>query len=1629
MPNIITVQDKEYYNITQVGTDSTTGPTTTLLISPNEGYSINSTQFTGVDVDGVYTVSFVDTIGVNAPANEVNLIVTWAGAQNVDANTTYNVEITFDDTFESFSSDIIDLSFTVQASGSINWLNTTLKVINIEGVIPAASIENVANANTIFNVEKTLYSYEQTNMVCVEVETTEGLYYYEPGGFHSITIENAVGLFELLQVEEVLDNYGYCYKKKYYLAYTGNEAIEENDDIVITVHPPALITYFANFELDSVHYGPTTQEEKQLVISTNIPTGSWQLSFADVWANAGETAVTSSGTDDFGNTYYTMYIDLDSLPSLDPRTQTVSLKDQIYSYIVRDTISVTQSVAMAISMHIKSSPPGEYVIGDTPPDFVTTQAAKVIGRPNLVENAFEEGFDGVQTYYQVPYYGGVDPLVYELILNISNPGVAVTQELLNTGDYFQFSQIPEFFPVASLPPSEDYKNSSFIDFAGFLWEFVTGGENDSTTQFRRYFHIRNQDAFDHNGIAIDPGAFGSTDRTATMTMIHPYDNALSSTVTVEQHERRYDGAPVYISTIDSAGNTNTGLTVSGVSTVGTDDTSTYGSDISIPGGVGGIRLRIDQNITPGSVAWPQGTFNTFNQITTDETEADTFKQYPRPVCLVQYGAVFYGELNKPDGAAQLVGEDSSYTEVGEIEYNSNYNIAIAAEQHQYEKTIQFNSENNSFSDRRITFWLFHSQNEHVTGFNFDHNAKLTIVHEAKDKLQAYIWPVESDTYDTLESAYIMPEGEVRNINLDFNTTTPGIVPTFGLWDQETQVYTPMTTSVAIDGFFFNGLNATAIYNANGGYQYKLNAGFTENAVGAPNRNATLGFWHSTATPGVDPPTDTVSFFQPGAYADPNIYFVTGVVDGSSIQSGEAGSVTFNITVSDYDADDFANAENLPDIQLVVLDFPNTSGNLIANDGSIVPTTASLEVVANANFAVDGFTHTVTVNHNENTTGSQFHFGLKIKHQYMAAFDNNDTIFCTLQATEAIYFGRATWLSQDGSFSEELYLEDEEDKTITVPNNADQLVLEIRTNLGGEAEDDNSGAYYLPIDYIVARWVTGNNKVFSNGSNEASTNNNQGQAYDIPHSFYMNKGLGDNSVPLSQENSAHVIKSPSKSESGWNHLTQTNGGYPSVGDINWTSFGAWPNVNYNVTLNVSKNTTGYDTEQFIAIWTGDKSPKTNLVDVSQAFFQDNADTAGSISGTESGKNLLNIRAGAVQGIDDSLPSNALDYVNLVQDFTNNIEFVGKDKIKWNQNGELLASGTNASYTLFNGDGCPVSWNKKNYGLINLGIMQPTNPTDATPTFDATSNNSYGSGKILGISFDVEDYECITPEDPIDVGIASGYYNLPAFAPGSVESEEIHQEFEDYGGELGEVVPGDHVQMLSKIRKTGNGHCEGKIRINSGLPNFMNGIRFFVRSGVKCTFANIKVWEIDDESVLKPGSGLNYKVDLQTSIADSERSPNDVIKIVHAPFEASLSFAHDQIFGGAVQDPGVEIISNSVVDGTDFLTSIDGVGLFTLHTQGIAANTPVIRVWDGANSYAVNTSVDQPYNAFLSWAIVILDANPDENGERTFSFIVTEDNPFGTSRQVRLGIFDGEPALDITAPLDTYFISQTPDPNAP
>jgi len=1581
MPNIITAQDKVYYNITQVGTESTTGPTSTLLITPNEGYSIDATKFSGTSIEGLYNLSFVDTIGYGEPGNEVNAVVTWLATPAIVEATIYEIDITFDDSFENYSNSATELKFTVIASGSIDWLNSTLSVQNIDGVIPLAEINNVNNGNTVFNVEKTIFGYEQTNILCIETLTTPGTYYYleEP----EITVENSVGTWDFIYQDEVNDDYGNCWRKKHYLAYTADPDVEESDDIIITVHPSSKVKYFANFELDSVTYGPLAQEEKTLLINTNIPTNTWQLAFASGWANAGETAVSSNGNDDLGNPYYTLYIDLDALPDANPRNQTVTLSDQIYA-INRDTITVNQAIAASINMFIKSSPPGEYVINDAPEDVVTTQSAKVIGRPNAIENAFEVNFNGVQSYYQVPYYGGENALTYELILDVSNSGGVVTAALLNNGDYFQFSQVPEFFPTDAIIPSDDYKNSSFIDFSGFLWQQVGGIDNDSTLRFRRYFHIRNQDAFNYQGTSIDPGVANSTNRTATLTMLHPFDNAISSTVTIEQDERRFDGDEVFFSTTSSTPSTSFTTTITGESAL-LDGLVTF--------------VKINQDRDPGVTAWPQGTFNLYNQITTDDTQADTFKQYPRPTVLVQYSNVFYGELNRPDGVNQILYNDDTWVSVSGLAYNSDYNIAVADEIHQYTKTIIANTGNNSFSDRKVTLWGFHSYNEHAPAFSFNNNGKYFFIQEAANKLQAYIWPVDPDTYDTSQSAYILPEGQQRYINLDFNKpTNPAgdVTPVIGLWDVDTQTYTAMSAGLAgvVDGFYYTTPSATIITNVNGGYQMTLTAGFEENPAGDPERSKTLGFWHDSVTAGVDPPTDIISFFQPGAWVDPVVYNVTGVIfDGSSVQSSAAGSVTFNLTVSDYDATDFAfanNEQNFPVLELVALDAPNINGVVIEDTDNILPDgIPPYTIEVNPIFQLGQHTHQVVINYSENTTGAQFYFGLRMRHENNAQFDNNNTVFVTIQEGETMFFSDASWFQNDENFSSETYALNEENKTINVPAEVSNFTLSIATNLGGEASDENQPLYHLPPDYIVARWVSGNNKVHVNGSDENNTEmfingiNSFGQSYDIPHSFWVATGL--NNVGLDEENSAHVIQSPTKSKSRWNHLNSSEGSYASDEDINTASFGAWPNQNHTVQIRVGKNKTGYPTEQYVAIWTGKRSPKTNLIDVSQDFTNNGNTQNPPLTGF----NRITPRTNNT-GLSPAMPGGSVDAFNDINTWL--IETEGTDKIKWNYGAVSQPSNGSAAYNLWQDSA--GAGEASRFGFISLGIMHPTGDN----AFNAASvDNTYGQGKIVGISFDVEDYAANGDyQVPLTVGIVPYQYaswSAEQGAPGPLGGLSVN------------------TLMQNELQIDSNGSCSGRVKLNN------NSVHFIVRAGVRCTFSNIKVWEIDDETVLRPGSNLNYKVDLQTGIASDEREPNDIIKIIHAPSLPGLSFSQE--YDGGALTSSIASPDSLVTSQNDLIAQISAEtgGVYIIHFVGTDGTQPVLRIWDGANSFPLS-------NVYLNWATV---SGVGENGaeENQAYFTLVEANNTQFTRTAQLGVWNGTPISDVTPPLDTFSIQQPPN----
>jgi len=114
MPNIVTAQPQVFYNITEIGTTSTTGTTSILQITPNDGYTIAASQFACNDLEDVYTISFVNTSEPFAPGNKVNAVVTWAGTIALNQDTYYDLDISFDDTGLSYSSTQTNLDFIVK---------------------------------------------------------------------------------------------------------------------------------------------------------------------------------------------------------------------------------------------------------------------------------------------------------------------------------------------------------------------------------------------------------------------------------------------------------------------------------------------------------------------------------------------------------------------------------------------------------------------------------------------------------------------------------------------------------------------------------------------------------------------------------------------------------------------------------------------------------------------------------------------------------------------------------------------------------------------------------------------------------------------------------------------------------------------------------------------------------------------------------------------------------------------------------------------------------------------------------------------------------------------------------------------------------------------------------------------------------------------------------------------------------------------------------------------------------------------------------------------------------------------------------------------------------------------------
>lgn len=1555
MPNIVTAQPTVFYNITQAGTASTTGVTSSLEISPNDGYTIAASQFTCSGEEGVYTVAFQNTIEAYAVGNKVKAIVTWADEITLTEDVTYTLDITFDDTADSYSSTQTNLDFIIKKHEpdfdlTADFGTPAFDIINVQSTgnipLPVITVDGYhatlpTNASS-YRVTKTMYGYDQSNIVRISVPLLEAAYYFDNSSPISIVADNALGTFEFIPDQVVYDNYNNIYLQNGYIAYTPNEDNEENDDVVITVHLNGRVKYYATILEGQGNYTAISHEEEQINFSTNIPTSTWFFSFAETWANVGETSSTNNSA----------YIDITAVPDGVNRSQVITLKDTVYESVNRATLTLSQTIDPTIELYVQTSPPGEYIVGDNPVEITSSSTVKVISTPNTSENTFEFLMNqGQQQYYE----NAIDTsslVEYCLYAQISTPGDPITAEQLNTDDTLLIQN--SLYPVdLSFEPYEGYQETSFVHLDFWHWELVSTGENNTSLLFKRRFYIRNQDRYGSDGSELT-----TLDRVATITLTHPEYPSVSGSVTITQDKRSANGENVKIkASTDSSYpvSTDTSATASGL----INDEATY-------------YVRMDDY---------ENDFNLFNAITTD-SEAFNYKQYP-PMGFSLHPTNTLTGTSIDD---LVIVNDTTWFDITDFEYNSSYDAADSSNDHQYSFKLSTNI-NNSYSDRQVTLAFFHAENENSMSIG-NANGKITITQAALPKLSAFIYPINGDTYDAADgtSAFVVEQGGSRNVNIIYNGNTP----TIGIWspptDDDFGFYIPLAAGASYNGLSYSS-PTTLLSNFNGGYHQQTVVTMEAAQPGDADKNIILGFWGLNSSPQDDEPTDTISFFQPGAFVDPTVYNTICNVSGSSVQSGDtAGQVVFNVTVSDYSESDFPG-DNLPIVELVATD---NFGTVIDDTNNILSNVISIAANPLWNAAAGNHTHTVTINHGALPDANQFFLDLRTRHQYIDEFPGGDaTASVILTGAETIYFTSATAFAPVifGETTSMDYTNTGSPKTFTLPSVAYSLDLNIKTNLGGEAEDEKAMLYHSPVDYIVARFITSDDqsslstKVFKNGDIEEDNN----QLYDIPYTFYLDSG-----TPQSMQNSRHVIKSATKVKSNWYYQNSTGqaGTYADADDTNWASYGAWPTTNYSLNFNIAPNTTGYNITSYIGIWTGNRSPKTNLASLSRPFFG----TVGAPHTLE--KNYIACQNGANKMgtlMKDTYEGSASDF-NVTNAAPDLIELTESNELKFNQ-ASISMAGTNGEQTL------NMFQPEENYCLIALNILDPLDLTAETSTYasDMVGGGAFANGRrLFGVEYVIGDYESHPEADGQNTtfGISTGWWSTPGYSDGATGP--------------------DTSEILDSLRGSSNGTYRGKIYLSGSINNFL----FFARANTKLTIKSFKIWEIDNDKGLQPDRSTVTNLDGSTN-----NRPNDIIKIIQLPTAVALNFSDSGYAGSPLTGiPALGSVINPVSTFTEvYITKAEAP--YAINLVSYEGENPVLKIWDGANSSDI-TSTSWTWGAF----------GPQGGGtgydEDAGQFLFgVEENDYispetfqGENREITFGLYNYEPASSTQAPLATLKIVQ-------
>jgi len=1553
MPNIVTTEGLTVYNVTEVGSSSSTGAESTFLITPLEGYYIAASQFSLseefnlADYPEITSITFSDTSSAYTIDNNVLVTITWNGTSAINSNYDISLNISFDDVANVYDSNTTALSFNlVQDSfdGLFDNQSITYQAVQDDSVPQAINLssfgsESIDNLFVTCDINQNGQVAIFDIVISVDEEGQHFLQTYEQGDALLFSqTELSEGTFEMQKISSTNDLFGNVYTETYRLYYTRASVETDTATLFLNSQLPneyAIANVGGNQVIvsgvgsgDAIDGADTlTNETSKVFALKNISSENVTFSYADNWANDGEEIPFLLGAPQDGVSTYQYHFDVNANVSGD-RQMNVEVKDSFYN-ITRTTFIIKQTEGVFVELKLVTTQDQEFDIysGNILQDENLADFGKVISHPSELENAFAQTNSNPPSpmpHYVAPFFS--EPL-YKLMLFVDGS--------------VSIEDIPGLVTVDQQGyPLDAFPQDGWINFID-NWNIV--GDNI----YEAFFFVRNQDVYNYLGNPVT-----TQDRTATFSVTHPIDPTKTDTLTITQ-DARYD------ETVDTAV-----LKIAPIidgqadySTASTADVVDQAVSVSEFGQLTQHRLFIKLNDF-------ENDFNMPNTVT------DT-SQYPLPRVTIETsgiwtsfdnGAFYNVSVNGINNDNYLVSDfwnipGESITLIP----NENYDAADSDNDYQYYLDYQL-SNNNSFSTRFIKFFIFHPQNPNIPNvYNNDFIQHGQLANNiARFKVTSAIGSVYN----------FNPEGESIGVGGLYN----GDLPTIGLWNADEQQFTAIDID-PIDNNFVDGdfsiqigNNVDTFPSSVGSFAgaSNINLFITKWEANTPEgpRSKTLGIWHSSLTPGVDLPSDTITLSQAAAQENPDIHYVEVFTDFSTNLSYEAGSVTVYIKVGDHSVADIGQGTNFPDVEIYRWNGPAVSNGIYSDENGnysnegIVPNSNNITVQVNntPNVAEPNtntfYTHSVQINHSELTSSNQYFFAVRAKHQYQQSFDENDYVVFTIQPQASLTI---TTAYTDVNLVDGLY-ELDGVKTVIISSDATSLSFEVEhANL--EPYTDDLILYPEPTySLVTAR--------FLNANNLGVFNETAGDEYD---------GVSQDAVPLGFADNNNT---PYLFHDGVNETVPStySPNIPNTEDgllaSTYLTANAFPQAGFGIKLNVSPQFSGQTLNYFIGVWRSEKTPRTNLINTNYEFdlFSANDFQTNNFNGTIGSNTSFHI---SIPGNNDPTNADIISYVlnNSIYEPIESTAGSGVyDGFNWNFGG---VGETN----LFS--------DNNETAHIKLLVLKPEISNGQISVDADFIPPGYGVGKTLGISFEVQNFNTYGDAQSFNSVISNGGVFYSEISAVSNEPNILQS-------------------VQEAITLNGNGKYEARIKQNSAH------IVFSVRTNAQFTIKNIVVWEIEDDISIRPGE----------SDFDFNQPPDDILKVLHQSSSSVLSFSATGYAGGPIPS---YIATTSYTNGTQLVIDANpqqaninpnGANLQFELDNGGGAN-PVLKAWDGVN----NTDIED-----IPWLSDFAEiVGGPQVGTVAITFYVNAN--FGeSSRQVTIGLFNGEPSSSTQAPLDTYTLIQ-------